>query len=67
MAEYIEAAMCDHDSLLTTLPNRNFYPKAYGGHILYCSGLETMCQRTDRETKYRGHSNPDGLLGWAGQ
>ena len=67
MAEYIGQQHIALNSLLTTLPNRNFYRKAHGGHVLYCSGLETMCQRTDRETKYRGHSNPGGLLGSAGQ
>ena len=34
-------------------------------HILYCSRIEKILreQRTDKETNYRGHSNPQWIVG----
>ena len=73
MAEYIEAAIFCRELIPHYLPKRNFYRKAHGGHILYCSRIkknitgrqtENREQRTEkRETNYKGHSNHDGSTG----
>ena len=48
------------NSLLTTLPDRNFYCEAVHGLILYCIRIRkniTYREQTEnRETNYRGHS-----------
>ena len=45
------------NSLLTTLPNKNFISMLCDGLILYCS-RKNVTEQTDREFNYRGHSNP---------